>query len=137
MYLKVMSFTVQGLFLFKEFHAYNGVNVNMSLFQGPMLPYTRIDAGKIQVKNGGGDSPDDWALTSEIAKDKWCQITFTYKDSYLKLYVNGKLIKTYQRPSLKVSPGMRINIEILKLHILLIVISANLEYGTECLQMLK
>ncbi len=105
------EFTIQGLYLFKEFHAYNGINVNMSLFQGPMLPYTRIDAGKIQVKNGGGDSPDDWALSSEIAKDKWCQITFTYKDSYLRLYINGKLVKTYQRPSLKVSPGMRINIE--------------------------
>ena len=39
----------------------------MSLFQGEMLPYTRIDAGKIQVKNGGGDSPDDWAETSDIA----------------------------------------------------------------------
>ena len=105
------EFTVQGMFLFRSFHPYSGRNVNMSLFQGEMLPYTRIDAGVIQVKNGGGDSPDDWAQSSEIAKDKWCQITFTYKDSYLKLYVNGKLIKTYQRPSLKVSPGMRINIE--------------------------
>ena len=99
------------MFLYEKFQAYNGINVNMSLFQGEMLPYTRIDAGKIQVKNGGGDSPDDWAETADIAKDKWCQITFTYKDSFLKLYINGKLIKTYQRPSLKVSPGMRINIE--------------------------
>lgn len=55
------EFTVQGLFLYEKFHAYDGVHVNMSLFQGAMLPYTRIDAGKIQVKNGGGDSPDDWA----------------------------------------------------------------------------
>ena len=105
------EFTVQGMFLFEEFHSYNNTNVNMSLFQGEMLPYTRIDAGKIQVKNGGGDSPDDWAETSDIAIKKWVQITFTYKDSFLKLYINGKLIKTYQRPSLKVSPGMRINIE--------------------------
>ena len=105
------EFTVQGMFLFEEFHSYNGSNVNMSLFQGEMLPYTRIDAGKIQVKNGGGDSPDDWAETTDIAIKKWVQITFTYKDSFLKLYINGKLIKTYQRPSLKVSPGMRINIE--------------------------
>ena len=105
------EFTVQGMFLFEEFHSYNGSNVNMSLFQGEMLPYTRIDAGKIQVKNGGGDSPDDWAETADIAIKKWVQITFTYKDSFLKLYINGKLIKTYQRPSLKVSPGMRINIE--------------------------
>lgn len=105
------EFTIQGMFLFEEFHAYNRVNVNMSLFQGEMLPYTRIDAGKIQVKNGGGDSPDDWAETTDIAIKKWVQITFTYKDSFLKLYINGKLVKTYQRPSLKVSPGMRINIE--------------------------
>ena len=105
------EFTVQGMFLFEEFHSYNNTNVNMSLFQGEMLPYTRIDAGKIQVKNGGGDSPDDWAETSDIAIKKWVQITFTYKDSFLKLYINGKLVKTYQRPSLKVSPGMRINIE--------------------------
>ncbi|UZD38425.1 DUF1735 and LamG domain-containing protein [Capnocytophaga ochracea] len=106
------EFTIQGMFLFKnEFHAYNNINVNMSLFQGEMLPYTRIDAGKIQVKNGGGDSPDDWAYSDDIAIEKWVQITFTYKDSFLKLYINGKLIKTYQRPSLKVSPGMRINIE--------------------------
>ena len=105
------EFTIQGMFLFEEFHSYNGSNVNMSLFQGEMLPYTRIDAGKIQVKNGGGDSPDDWAETSDIAIKKWVQITFTYKDSFLKLYINGKLVKTYQRPSLKVSPGMRINIE--------------------------
>ena len=105
------EFTIQGMFLFEEFHSYNGSNVNMSLFQGEMLPYTRIDAGKIQVKNGGGDSPDDWAETADIAIKKWVQITFTYKDSFLKLYINGKLIKTYQRPSLKVSPGMRINIE--------------------------
>ena len=105
------EFTVQGMFLFEEFHSYNGSNVNMSLFQGEMLPYTRIDAGKIQVKNGGGDSPDDWAQTTDIAIKKWVQITFTYKDSFLKLYINGKLVKTYQRPSLKVSPGMRINIE--------------------------
>lgn len=104
------EFTIQGMFLFEEFHSYNGSNVNMSLFQGEMLPYTRIDAGKIQVKNGGGDSPDDWAETADIAIKKWVQITFTYKDSFLKLYINGKLIKTYQRPSLKVSPGMRINI---------------------------
>ena len=99
------------MFLFEEFHSYNNTNVNMSLFQGEMLPYTRIDAGKIQVKNGGGDSPDDWAESKDIAVGKWVQITFTYKDSFLKLYINGKLIKTYQRPSLKVSPGMRINIE--------------------------
>ena len=105
------EFTIQGMFLFEEFHAYNRVNVNMSLFQGEMLPYTRIDAGKIQVKNGGGDSPDDWAESKDIAVGKWVQITFTYKDSFLKLYINGKLVKTYQRPSLKVSPGMRINIE--------------------------
>ena len=105
------EFTIQGMFLFEEFHAYNRVNVNMSLFQGEMLPYTRIDAGKIQVKNGGGDSPDDWAETTDIAIKKWVRITFTYKDSFLKLYINGKLVKTYQRPSLKVSPGMRINIE--------------------------
>ena len=105
------EFTIQGMFLFEEFHSYNSTNVNMSLFQGEMLPYTRIDAGKIQVKNGGGDSPDDWAETSDIAIKKWVQITFTYKDSFLKLYINGKLVKTYQRPSLKVSPGMRINIE--------------------------
>ena len=105
------EFTVQGMFLFEEFHSYNNTNVNMSLFQGEMLPYTRIDAGKIQVKNGGGDSPDDWAESKDIAVGKWVQITFTYKDSFLKLYINGKLVKTYQRPSLKVSPGMRINIE--------------------------
>ena len=105
------EFTIQGMFLFEEFHSYNNTNVNMSLFQGEMLPYTRIDAGKIQVKNGGGDSPDDWAETSDIAIKKWVQITFTYKDYFLKLYINGKLVKTYQRPSLKVSPGMRINIE--------------------------
>ena len=105
------EFTIQGMFLFEEFHSYNNTNVNMSLFQGEMLPYTRIDAGNIQVKNGGGDSPDDWAETSDIAIKKWVQITFTYKDSFLKLYINGKLVKTYQRPSLKVSPGMRINIE--------------------------
>lgn len=105
------EFTIQGMFLFENFQAYSGRNVNMSLFQGEMLPYTRIDAGQIQVKNGGGDSPDDWAHTDEIARNKWVQITFTYKDSFLKLYINGKLIKTYQRPSLKVSPGMRINIE--------------------------
>lgn len=105
------EFTIQGLFLYEKFHAYDGVHVNMSLFQGAMLPYTRIDAGKIQVKNGGGDSPDDWAITPDIAPMKWCQITFTYKDSFLKLYINGKLIKTYQRPSLKIEPGMRINIE--------------------------
>ena len=105
------EFTIQGMFLFEEFHSYNNTNVNMSLFQGEMLPYTRIDAGKIQVKNGGGDSPDDWAETSDIAIKKWVQITFTYQDSFLKLYINGKLVKTYQRPSLKVSPGMRINIE--------------------------
>ena len=105
------EFTIQGMYLFKNFHAYDGSHVNMSLFQGVMLPYTRIDAGQIQVKNGGGDSPDDWAHSDEIARNKWCQITFTYKDSFLKLYINGKLIKTYQRPSLKVSPGMRINIE--------------------------
>ena len=105
------EFTVQGMFLFEECHSYNNTNVNMSLFQGEMLPYTRIDAGKIQVKNGGGDSPDDWAESKDIAVGKWVQITFTYKDSFLKLYINGKLIKTYQRPSLKVSPGMRINIE--------------------------
>lgn len=105
------EFTIQGMFLFEEFHSYNNTNVNMSLFQGEMLPYTRIDAGKIQVKNGGGDSPDDWAESKDIAVGKWVQITFTYKDSFLKLYINGKLIKTYQRPSLKVSPGMRINIE--------------------------
>ena len=105
------EFTVQGMFLFEEFHSYNNTNVNMSLFQGEMLPYTRIDAGKIHVKNGGGDSPDDWAESKDIAVGKWVQITFTYKDSFLKLYINGKLIKTYQRPSLKVSPGMRINIE--------------------------
>ena len=104
------EFTIQGMFLFEEFHSYNNTNVNMSLFQGEMLPYTRIDAGKIQVKNGGGDSPDDWAESKDIAVGKWVQITFTYKDSFLKLYINGKLIKTYQRPSLKVSPGMRINI---------------------------
>ena len=105
------EFTIQGMFLFEEFHSYNNTHVNMSLFQGEMLPYTRIDAGKIQVKNGGGDSPDDWAESKDIAVGKWVQITFTYKDSFLKLYINGKLIKTYQRPSLKVSPGMRINIE--------------------------
>ena len=105
------EFTVQGMFLFEEFHSYNNTNVNMSLFQGEMLPYTRIDVGKIQVKNGGGDSPDDWAESKDIAVGKWVQITFTYKDSFLKLYINGKLVKTYQRPSLKVSPGMRINIE--------------------------
>ena len=105
------EFTIQGMFLFEEFHSYNNTNVNMSLFQGEMLPYTRIDAGKIQVKNGGGDSPDDWAETSDIAIKKWVQITFTYKDSFLKLYIYCKLVKTYQRPSLKVSPGMRINIE--------------------------
>ena len=105
------EFTVQGMFLFEEFHSYNNTNVNMSLFQGEMLPYTRIDAGKIQVKNGGGDSPDDWAESKDIAVGKWVQITFTYKDSFLKLYINGKWVKTYQRPSLKVSPGMRINIE--------------------------
>ena len=105
------EFTIQGMFLFEEFHSYNNTNVNMSLFQGEMLPYTRIDAGKIQVKNGGGDSPDDYAESKDIAVGKWVQITFTYKDSFLKLYINGKLIKTYQRPSLKVSPGMRINIE--------------------------
>ena len=93
------EFTVQGMFLFEEFHSYNNTNVNMSLFQGEMLPYTRIDAGKIQVKNGGGDSPDDWAESKDIAVGKWVQITFTYKDSFLKLYINGKLIKTYQRPS--------------------------------------
>ena len=105
------EFTIQGMFLFEEFHPYNGSNVNMSLFQGEMLPYTRIDEGKIQVKNGGGDSPDDWAESKDITVGKWVQITFTYKDSFLKLYINGKLVKTYQRPSLKVSPDMRINIE--------------------------
>ena len=105
------EFTIQGMFLFEEFHAYQKPNVNMSLFQGEMLPYTRIDAGLIQVKNGGGDSPDDWAESKDIAVGKWVQITFTYKDSFLKLYINGKLIKTYQRTNLMVSPGMRINIE--------------------------
>ena len=91
--------------------AYDGVHVNMSLFQGPMLPYTRISEGKIQVKNGGGDSADDWGYSPDIAKNKWCQITFAYKDPVLKLYINGKLIKTHVRPSLKVAPGMRVNIE--------------------------
>ena len=96
---------------FTDFHAYDGVHVNMSLFQGPMLPYTRISEGKIQVKNGGGDSADDWGYSPDIAKNKWCQITFAYKDPVLKLYINGKLIKTHVRPSLKVAPGMRVNIE--------------------------
>lgn len=105
------EFTVQAHYLFTDFHAYDGVHVNMSLFQGPMLPYTRISEGKIQVKNGGGDSADDWGYSPDIAKNKWCQITFAYKDPVLKLYINGKLIKTHVRPSLKVAPGMRVNIE--------------------------
>ena len=87
------EFTVQGMFLFEEFHSYNNTNVNMSLFQGEMLPYTRIDAGKIQVKNGGGDSPDDWAESKDIAVGKWVQITFTYKDSFLKCISMVNLLK--------------------------------------------
>ncbi|WP_315541772.1 BT_3987 domain-containing protein [Capnocytophaga leadbetteri] len=103
------EFTLQGQFLFTDFHSYNGENVNMSLIQGP-LPYTRVSKNSIQVKDGGGDSPEDFAKV-DLVVGQWYQITFVYKNDYLKLYVNGTLIKTYLRPGLKINPGMQINVE--------------------------
>ena len=103
------EYTLQGQFMFSEFHPYEDDAVNMSLFQGP-LPYTRVNKETIQVKDGGGDEPENFAKV-DIGVGKWNQITFVYKNDLLKLYVNGELIKTYQRPGYKIEPGMQINVE--------------------------
>ncbi|CEN32427.1 BT_3987 domain-containing protein [Capnocytophaga cynodegmi] len=100
--------TVQGQFMWKAWHAYAGSTMNMSVMG--IGPYTRIFPDQLQVKDGGGDNPDDKAKYN-FELNKWHQITFTCKDSYFKVYVDGKLIHTFQRTGVKLSKEMHIPIE--------------------------
>ena len=106
---KSEEFTLQGQFMFTEFHPWTGQVVNMSLFTGP-IPYTRVYEKQIQVKDGGEDTPEGFSQV-DVGTMKWNQITFVYKNDYLKLYVNGNFIKSFLRPGLTIKAGTAINCE--------------------------
>lgn len=97
------EFTVQGQFMFLGWADQNQTTMVVGGY------YTRINATGIQVKDGGGDGPATW-VAQDLEQGKWYQITFTYKGTDFKVYLNGKLIKTFERTDLKINPGSPFNL---------------------------
>lgn len=92
------EFTVQGQFMFLGWASQNQTTMVVGGY------YTRVNGGGIQVKDGGGDGPATW-WSNPMEQNRWYQITFTFKDNIFKVYLNGKLVKTFERTKLEVTPG--------------------------------
>lgn len=61
--------------------------------------YSRITGnGKLQYKPGGSDDPKGFSKQS-IMPGKWYHITYTYKNQYVKAYINGVLEFELEVPS--------------------------------------
>ena len=106
------EFTIQGHFMFLNWdymtHDWNQSLINMN-GQGSNWYYTRVNKDHFQVKDLDADG-DATHVKQEVKLNTWYQLSFVYKDNHLKVYVNGKLARTFVRPSLSLSSECHIAI---------------------------
>lgn len=91
------EFTLQGQFMFLDF-----TNVNQTTMYGGY--YTRIFPNRYQVKDGGGDGPETF-VDYNFERGKWYQISHVYKGNTFSLYINGELVKQWERSGLGFGAG--------------------------------
>lgn len=101
------EFTIQGHFMFLNWdfmqHDWNQSLINMNGPKGSSnWYYTRVNKDHFQVKDLDSDG-DATHVKQEVKLKTWYQLSFVYKDNNLRVYVNGKLAKTFVRPSLYLS----------------------------------
>lgn len=102
------EFTIQGQFMIHdEWPKWTGEEINMTLMN--MGYYCRVFPSGIQVKDGSSDGSDTF-VNHKMELDRWYQVTFTFKDNDLKVYLNGKLIKTFRRANLKIKPKGQVSV---------------------------
>ncbi|GET44927.1 DUF1735 and LamG domain-containing protein [Capnocytophaga felis] len=108
------EFTIQGHFMFLNWdfmtHDWNQSLINMNGAKGTSnWYYTRVNKDHFQVKDLDSDG-EATHIKQEVKLKTWYQLSFVYKDNNLKVYVNGKLAKTFVRPSLFLDAGAHIAI---------------------------
>lgn len=100
------EFTFQVFFMFDEFRAYSGRNYNMSLVSYGW--YSRINQKDINLS----DTQKEFSVDGvEIKTNTWYQATYVYtKDHRVKIYLNGKHIRTFIRPNVVLKGGATVSI---------------------------
>lgn len=104
----VDEFTIQGHFMFSNWkritHDWNQSLINFRGGAGSNWWYTRVGKNSLQVKDLDADG-DATHINQEVKLNTWYQISFVYKENNLRVYVNGKLAKTFVRPNLRFVKG--------------------------------
>lgn len=104
------EFTIQGHFVFSNFdntgmgHYWNQSMINFRGGPGSNWWYTRVNKGSFQVKDLDADG-DATEIKMDVKTGTWYQVSYVYKDNNLKVYINGKLAKTFVRPNLSFVKG--------------------------------
>lgn len=107
-YPTTSEFTIQGHYVFLNWdHITNYWNQSPVFFRGgdgSNWFYTRIGKDSFQVKDLDSDG-DATYQKYEFKLNTWYQLSYVYKDNVLKVYVNGKLSKSFVRPNLSFVKG--------------------------------
>lgn len=102
------EFTIQGHFMFLNWktiqYPWNQSLINFRGGPGSNWWYTRVNSDSFQVKDLDSDG-DATLIKQEVKLDTWYQISYVYKNNNLKVYINGKLARTFVRPNLSFVQG--------------------------------
>ncbi|MDO4880281.1 MAG: DUF1735 and LamG domain-containing protein [Capnocytophaga sp.] len=104
----IEEFTIQGHFMFLNWeqigYPWNQSLINFRGGPGSNWWYTRVGPNSFQVKDLDSDG-DATYINQEVKLGTWYQISFVYKNNNLKVYINGKLGRTFVRPNLSFIKG--------------------------------
>lgn len=100
------EFTMQAFFMFDSFRAYSWGNYNMSLISYNW--YSRVNQTDINL----ADTTREFAAEGVVIKpNHWYQATYVHtKDHKVKIYLNGKHIRTFIRPNVVLKGGTTMSI---------------------------
>lgn len=100
------EFTLQAFFMFDAFHAYTRGVYNMSMLNYHW--YSRINPTDVNL----ADKTKEFSVDGvKIDVRKWYQVTYVRtKDHRVKIYLNGKHIRTFVMPNVKLKGGTTFSI---------------------------
>ena len=100
------EFSIQVFFMFDEFRAYTTGVYNMSLINFNW--YSRINPTDINLADQQKEMGIDGV---EIKTKTWYQATYVHtKDHRVKIYLDGKHIRTFIKPNVTLKGGMQLSI---------------------------
>lgn len=106
--VETSEFTIQGHFMFLNWkyigHDWNQSMINFRGGKGSNWWYTRVGKESFQVKDLDSDGAATY-INQKVELKTWYQVSYVYKDNNLKVYINGKLAKTFVRPNLRFVKG--------------------------------